>query len=124
MYQAQTSGKVAEVVDSVFYHNLFASAYTEALARGVMDANNYNVMEPATSPIRTLIRGPLVTKGGLKMLPVTYINPRAASLDSVFSVTKASNDGFFTPAGYRGGFDPYNNWLDGWTAASAYGMTD
>jgi hypothetical protein len=124
LYKAQTSGKLAEVVDSVFYHNLFASAYTEALARGVMDPANNNVMEPATSPIQELVRGPLATKGGLRMLPVTYINPRAASLDSIFSVTVAPEDGFLTPAPYRGGFGPYDNWLVGWTAAWAYGMTN
>jgi hypothetical protein len=125
MYRAQDpNGKLAEIVDSVFYHNLFPAAYTEAIARGVMDPNNHNVMEPAVSPIKTLIRGPMVTKGGLKELPVTYVNPRAASLDTIFSVTSAPDDGFYTHAPYRGAFDPYNNWLVGWTAAWAYGMTD
>jgi hypothetical protein len=123
MYKAQTSGMLAEIVDSIFYHNLFASAYTELLARGVMDAKNNNVMEPAASPIRSIVRGPVVTKGGLRMLPVTFIDPRASSLDSIFSVESAPEDGFFSSAPWRGGFDPYNNWLVGWTAAAAYGMT-
>ncbi len=75
-------------------------------------------------PIRALVRGPMVSKGGLNMANVSYINPRAASMDSVFSMTSAPDDGFFTPVMYRGAFDPYTNWLNGWTAAYAYGMTN
>ena len=32
-------------------------------------------------------------------------------------------DDFFTPVSYIGGFGDYN-WLAGWTAADAYGMTN
>ncbi len=39
------------------------------------------------------------------------------------SVATAPNDGFFTPAPFRGGFSANNNWLKGWTAVDAYGMT-
>jgi hypothetical protein len=124
LYTAQTSGRLAEITDSVFYNNLFASAYTEAEARGVMDPNNNNVKEPAMNPIRAVVRGPMVMKGGLRMVPVTYIDPRAASLDSIFSVDTAPEDGFFTAAPYRGGFGPYDNWLVGWAAAWSYGMTN
>jgi hypothetical protein len=129
MYRAQDpNGMLMEIVDCIFYHNTWVSgtttAYTQLEAVGVMDAENYNVKEPATSPIRALVRGPKVVKGGLDMYPVTYINPRAATMDSIFSMTSAPNDGFFTPMMYRGGFDPYNNWLNGWTAAYAYGMTN
>ena len=123
LYQAQTSGMLAEIVDSVFYNNLHNNAYTEASARGVLDPGKNNVIAE-TSPIQDITRGPLVVKGGKNMLPVIYINPRAGSLDSIFSMDMAPDDGFFTPVPYRGGFDPYDNWLVGWTAASAYGMTD
>jgi hypothetical protein len=57
------------------------------------------------------------------MVPVTGINPCAAN-DAVVSVNKAPADGFFVPAPFRGGFSPYYNWLEGWTAVDAYGMTD
>jgi hypothetical protein len=131
MYRAQDpNGKLLEVKDSIFFQNFWTStdgkttAYTQLEAVGVMDAKNNNIKEPGTSPIQKITRGPKVVKGGLDMYPVTFINPRAASLDSIFSVTTAPDDGFFTPVQYRGAFDPYNNWLVGWTSVWAYGMTN
>jgi hypothetical protein len=131
LYQAQDpNGMLMEMVDCIFYQNYWTStdgkttAYTQLEAVGVMDSKNHNVKEPTVSPIRSIVRGPKVVKGGLDIYPVTYLNPRAASLDSIFSVAQAPDDGFYTPAPYRGAFDPYNNWLVGWTAASAYGMTN
>ena len=121
MYQAQTSGMLAEITDSVFYNNLFNKAYDEATARGVLD-DVTNVVA-TEMPIQQLDRGAMVTKGGKKMLPVTFINPCAAN-DATTSVATAPADGFLTPAPFRGGF-PYNyNWLADWTAVDAYGMTD
>jgi hypothetical protein len=35
----------------------------------------------------------------------------------------APDDGFFTPVAYKGAFGE-DNWLVGWTAAHAYGMTN
>lgn len=121
MYPVQTSGKLAQIKDSVFYNNLNGSAYTEADARGVRNAANNNVTA-ANIPIQGITRGGLVVKGGKNMLPVTFINPRATN-DAVTSVSTAPSDGFFTPAPYRGGFSPNKNWLEGWTAVYAYGMT-
>ncbi len=124
MYQAQTSGKLAEITDSVFYNNMNAKAYTEAEARGVLAEETFNVVADADqSPIQAITRGPLVVKGGKNMLPVTYINPCAAN-DAVLSVTSAPYDGFLTPAPFRGAFAHNYNWLAGWTAIDAYGMTD
>jgi hypothetical protein len=130
LYTAQNSGKLAEITDSVFFRNLFASAYTEATTVGVMDAAKHNVTAAFNAsapdenmPIQSLTRGALVTKGGKKMLPVTHINPCAANA-AVVSFAKAPADGFFTPAPFRGAFSPYQNWLEGWTAVAAYGMTD
>ena len=122
LYQAQTSGKLAELSDSVFHNNLFATAYKEAEARGVLDASNNNVMA-TKSPIQELKRGAMVTKGGKKMMNVEFINPLAAN-DALQSVNAAPADGFFESAHYRGAFDSHNNWLAGWTAAYAYGMTN
>ncbi len=81
------------------------------------------VADPNMSPIQSITRGPLVVKGGKNMIPVTYINPCAAN-DAILSVTSAPYDGFLTPAPFRGGFPHNYNWLAGWTAIDAYGMTD
>jgi hypothetical protein len=130
MYQAQTDGKLAEITDSVFFRNMHADAYTEADARGVRDAANNNVTASVNvdspddnMPIQALDRGGLVVKGGKNMLPVTFINP-CADNDAILSVGSAPFDGFLTPAPFRGGFSHNYNWLKGWTAVDAYGMTD
>ena len=121
-YRAQTSGKLAEISDSVFYGNTFASAYTEAAARGVFAAANGNVREPRQSPIQALTRGAAVLKGGKVIAPVTFLDPRPAN-DALTSDGFAPNDGFFSSAAYRGAFEPGNDWLAGWTASSAFGLT-
>lgn len=126
-YPAQTSGRLAEIRDSVFFRNQNASAYTEANARGVFDPANDNVIIPgfavADEPVKKLTRGSPVTKGGKIMLPVTQLDPRPAH-EAISSVDEAPNDGFFTPAQYRGAFDPgCPNWIYGWTASQAFGLT-
>jgi hypothetical protein len=130
-YAAQTSGFLAEIKDSVFDNNLFGTAYTEATARGVAPGNgvNNNVVEPANSPIRKLVRGPNVSYLGLIMQPVVTLDPRPAH-DAVTSVGAAPADGFFTPAQYRGAFQPDRGnievrpWICGWTASSAFGFVE
>lgn len=122
LYTVQTSGNLAEIADSVFYNNLHASAYTEAEARGVMNPAKNNVIS-TSSPIQSLSRGTLVTKGGKNMLPVVKINPLPAH-DALTSAAAAPADGFLESAPYRGAFAPGNNWLAGWTAAAAYGMIE
>ncbi len=120
-YPAQTNGNLAEIKDSVFYNNNFATAYTEATARGVFNATCNNVT--ATSlPIQSLTRGAPVTRGGKIMLPVTSLDPRPAA-DALTSVAWAPYDGFFSSAHYRGAFAPGCNWLAGWTASTAYGLS-
>lgn len=135
-YQAQTSGKLAEMTDSVFYNNTNANAYSEATTVGVVPGNatNDNVVS-STLPIQQIVRGPQVTKGPLALVqkPVIKLDPRPAG-DAVKSVSMAPADGFFTPAKYRGAFSPAKllngtangdsgNWLCGWTAAYAFGFT-
>lgn len=125
-YQAQSSGKLAEIKDSVFFRNQNASAYTEATARGVLDPANNNVLVTsildADAPVKGLVRGPAVTKGGKLMLPVISLEPRPAN-EALTSVDVAPNDGFFTPSTYRGAFDPAcPDWLYGWSAADAFGF--
>jgi hypothetical protein len=137
-YQAQTSGKLSEMTDSVFYNNTNANAYTEATTVGVVPGNatNNNTIT-TTLPIKTLVRAPQVTKGplALAMRQVIKLDPRPVGVAAT-SVGQAPADGFFTPAKYRGAFAPSKllnsgpndpeagNWLCGWTAAYAYGFTD
>ncbi len=124
LYTVQTSGKLAEITDSVFYNNNNSAAYTESNARGVTIAGDdnpalHNIVASA-SPITAITRGPVVTKGGKPMAPVISLDPRAAN-DAVASFATAPADGFFTAAPFRGGFSSTNNWACGWTAASQYG---
>ncbi|HPF12617.1 MAG TPA: hypothetical protein P5218_06580 [Planctomycetota bacterium] len=125
-YQSQTSGKLAEMTDSVFFRNLDANAYTEANARGVFNASNNNVLIPGfadvDSPVTTVTRGPAVVRGGKTELPVIFLDPRPANA-ALTSVAAAPADGFFTPSNFRGAFAPGQNWLTGWTAAEAFGFT-
>ena len=126
MYQSQVSGKLASITDSVFFRNLSSSAYTEANARGVFDPSNDNVLTPgfdeADSPLRSIVRGAPVSRGGKQMVQVLGLDPLPKNA-ALVSVGAAPADGFFTPASYRGAFDPNNNWLCGWTASDAFGFT-
>jgi hypothetical protein len=125
-YTVQTSGNLIEIKDSVFFNNPHAQAYTEANARGVFNAANHNVLiagsDPANAPVQTVTRGPAVVRGGKVMVPVTFLDPRPKN-QALTSVGWAPNDGFFSGARYRGAFAPGNNWLCGWTASEAYGLT-
>ena len=127
-YRSQVDGKLAEITDSVFFRNLASDAYTEATARGVLPGNgtNNNVLIPGDcagdAPIMHIRRGSPVIKGGKVMLPVLELDPRARN-EAATSVGTAPSDGFFTAAAYRGAFDSTTNWLLGWTAADAFGMT-
>ncbi len=129
LYQAQSSGFLAEMTDCVFYNNLGATAggtpYAESDNRGVTISGGSNAalhnVVATSSPIQSLTRGPAVVKGGLTVIPVTNINPLPAN-DALASFAAAPADGFFTPAMYRGAFSPSEDWLLGWTAADAYGM--
>lgn len=127
-YPAQTSGKLAQITDSVFFRNLFATAYTEATARDVFNVANNNVLISgsldADAPIQKLVRGPNVTYLGLTMRPVVKLNPLPKNAATT-SVATAPADGFFSPVQYRGAFRPNGgNWALGWTAASNYGFLE
>jgi hypothetical protein len=123
-YKSQVDGKLNEVKDTVFFNNVFATAYTEADARGVRGPKNSNVTA-AVSPIVSLTRGAAiqpVTGLNYYVRPVIGIDPRAAN-DAVNSVGTAPNDGFYTPVNFRGAFSPTENWLCDWSAADAFGFT-
>jgi hypothetical protein len=123
IYQAQTSGNLIEVTDSVFYNNLSTNAYTEATARGVVPGNgSNNNVQAAQRPIRNIVRAAPVSYLGLAQAQVVKLDPRPAG-NALVSVAAAPNDGFFTPAQYRGAFAPgAGNWAAGWTAADAFGF--
>lgn len=131
LYKTQTSGKLAEITDSVFFRNQHASAYTDSDSVGVTvsggsnPAKNNVVISGANdsdAPIVSITRGSLFTStDGKGVLPVVSIDPRAAN-EALTSVNMAPDDGFFSPVSYRGAFSAENNWLEDWTAAAAYGM--
>ncbi|MCC7011781.1 MAG: hypothetical protein IT454_04385 [Planctomycetes bacterium] len=126
-YPVQSSGRLIEVTDSVFFRNQHATAYTEANARAVFDPANNNVLipgfDPLTAPIVSITRGAPVVKGGKTILPVTFLDPRPAN-QALTSVASAPADGFFSPASYRGAFAPSTSgtWLGDWSAAAAFGF--
>ncbi len=123
IYQAQSVGFLAGMVDNVFFRNLRANAYDEATARGVFAGGLFNVIipgfEPVDAPIVDLQRAGAVTRGGKTMFRVIGIDPRAAN-EATASQFTAPDDGFFTPAQYRGAFAPEEVWLCDWTATDAY----
>lgn len=126
-YTAQTSGNLIDWRDNVFFSNLRTNAYNEANLRlvfagggGTANANNAIV---TSSPITSLTRGAAATPNGSNTTsPVTFIDPTPAN-DALTAVETAPNDGFFTPARFRGAFPRGNNWLIGWTGLSAFGLT-
>ncbi len=131
LYTVQTSGKLAEITDSVLFSNLNDDAYTDSDTYGVTvsggsnsEKNNVVISgsDSADAPIVSITRGSLFTSTeGKGVLPVESIDPRPAN-EALVSAATAPDDGFFTPAAYRGAFSANENWLEGWTAADAYGM--
>ena len=113
LYTAQTSGKLAEITDSVFFSNLHADAYTDSDTYGVTvgggsnsEKNNVVISGSASAdaPIVSITRGSLFTSTeGKGVLPVEKIDPRPAN-EALTSADTAISDGFFTPAQYRGAF--------------------
>jgi hypothetical protein len=118
LYPNFTSGNWCQFTDCVFQGvNETDSLY----AHGVMALANNNVIS-ADSPVTEITRAEAELVGGKAMALVTFLNPRAAN-DAVSAEGVAPDDGFFTPAAYKGAFGS-ENWLVGWTAAYAYGMTN
>jgi len=137
VYQAQTSGKLAEITDCVFWNLKPTTTFDdEALLRSVLpgSGSNNNVDAGgslANLPIRKLTRSAPINynpgTGNLHQALVIALDPRPAG-SALTSVASAPNDGFFTPANYRGAFQPSRNgvevapWVSGWTAADAFGF--
>ncbi len=122
IYPVFFDGNMAELRSCVFY-DTETNSITDP-AYDIMNAANLNTIASAM-PIQGIERGATVTLhgGAYDIMPVTNLNPCAAN-DAVSSSIAAPNDGFYTPVHYKGAFSPNYNWLAGWTAADAYGMTD
>ncbi len=122
-YQSQTSGNLSEITNSVFFRNLAGNAYTEATARGVLDASNNNVIASA-SPIASISRIAPVIRGGKQMIQVVGLDPTPTN--DALVAPEAPVDGFFSRARYKGAFSPdtQNNWLAGWAASAEFGFVD
>jgi hypothetical protein len=118
LYPNFTSGNWCQFADCLFFRNKESASLNTygqtgaALRNKVADA----------MPIKNIVRAAPVTVGGKVMALVTKLNPMPAS-DALTSVGAAPDDGFFTPASYKGAFGTYN-WLKGWTACDAYGMIE
>jgi hypothetical protein len=113
------------MMDSVFFSNAHTAAYTESNARGVTTAGGSNPAKNnvvgVVSPIQSITRANAVVRGGKTMLHVTSLNPLPLN-DALVAAATAPNDGFYTPANYRGAFAPDHNWLQGWSAAEQFGL--
>jgi hypothetical protein len=123
MYPVQSSGFLAEMKNSVFY-NIYgdgSDGFSGADAVGVRDAANNNVTASAL-PIVSMERAGYAIRGGKAVQLVTNINPCAAN-DAVTAAATGADD-FYVAAPFSGGFSADYNWLEGWTAVDAYGMTD
>ncbi len=119
----QLDGNLAEIRDSVFFR---VADKATATAVGVFNPANNNVdvvsFLDVDGPLRLVVReNPPVSKGGKLMARVISLDPRAQN-DAVTSVGQAPNDGFYTPAKYRGAFKTFGNWAACWTALDAFGF--
>lgn len=150
MYTAQNSGNLSEIRGCLVYQcandaNDFAfgtgsvaykrekettnsvnsaiGAFGGTYSSKASNTNLDNVVAAAL-PIQGYTRGVSVglMTNTLFMVPVTSIDPRAAN-DSLTVASPVASDEFFVAAPFRGGFSANNNWLKGWTAVDAYGMT-
>ncbi|MFA7236003.1 MAG: hypothetical protein WC058_03980 [Phycisphaeraceae bacterium] len=140
LYAAQSAGnpaigqgKLCEITDSLFFSNANASAYNNANTVGVTAAGASNPAKgnvvTATQPIKKWVPGTVyhLTPTLLYMhrFGAAGLDPRLVAMNSdTTSISAAPNDGFFTPAQYRGAFSDQTNWCLGWTAADKYGLFD
>jgi len=131
MYPVQTSGNLAEITGSLFNYCNENDGDDQALALGVVSGapgawtSNLALDNIVTTndPIVSFTREAVVTRGGKSVANVISINPCAQN-EAASVANPEVCDGFYVAAPYRGGFSPNYNWLEGWTAVDAYGMTD
>jgi hypothetical protein len=122
LYTAQDAGKMSGFENCIFYHNANYAKFDEF---GQTNAVFHNIIEPASMPIKKVIRGPIVTKHGKDIAPVISLDPCAAHDAAVAGNAKVvPRNGFYDAAPFVGGFSANNNWLVGWTAADQFGLVD
>ena len=118
-------GRLAEVVDCVFFRNFSPTAFNEAAARDVFNPMNFNVFIPgfanADSPVRVLERSAPVSISGLLQVQVIGLDPRATN-EAATCATTVQSDDFLVPTSYRGAFSPTGNWLCGWSTSDSFGF--
>jgi hypothetical protein len=117
LYPNFTSGNWCQFTNCVFQNLAETDSLTEF---GVMDAAFGNVIAE-NLPIQEITRDVPGLAADKVMARVLSLNPRAAN--DALSSDVIADDGFITPAPYKGAFLNHN-WLVGWTAAHAYGMTE
>lgn len=131
-YQSQTDGNLAELVDSVLFNNADYGQFDNIGGAGTTNLNDAafgNVVEPASSPIRSISRGTtfVSTSQGKLIENVISIDPRPANdaLTVAGIRQPAVGDAFFTRTDYRGAFHPTKApWTFGWSASYAFGFCD
>lgn len=127
MYQAQTSGYLCEIRNSVMFRNADDSGDLADTVGVYSPAMNNTVASSNDMPIANLTRGIPATftvgEDNYIVLPVASIDPRAAN-DATDVGAGVEGDDFFTSVNYAGGFSPNYNWLEGWTAVDEFGLTD
>jgi hypothetical protein len=124
LYSVFSSGNMCEFKDCLFFETETNSLYSTEF--DVMNAANRNQIVVSAPVVSVQRDAPITLAAGSdvdhQISPVTNINPCAANAAVSCSYT-APNDGFLTSAPFIGGFSANNNWLKGWTAVDAYGMT-
>ncbi len=129
LYTVQTSGNLAEIVDSCFY-NVGGDSGEKAIQVGVLlgtiaspadnPAKGNDVS--ATLPVQDVQRAPATSIGGKTVRRVTFLDPRPVG-DAKTGGKPCIGDKFFKATNYCGGFSAKDNWMEGWTAAYHYGLT-
>jgi hypothetical protein len=130
MYTAQSSGYLCEMSGCLFNYVNESDSGDKVLSLGVLNGTSgafesntgLDNLVTTDDPIVSFSRAANVTRGGLSVALVTYINPRAAN-DALSVANPVESDGFFAEAPFRGGFSASKNWLEGWTSVYDYGMT-
>ena len=117
---SQTDSKGYGTAQTAYPIGAFNGTYTAPQSNTNLD----NVIA-TSSPIVSYTRAATFTTSYdtlLRMQNITSIDPRATN-DALTVAAPVTADGFFTAAPFRGAFSANNNWLQGWTAVSSYGMT-
>jgi hypothetical protein len=123
LYSAQSDGYMNELTDTVLYNcSNLGGHITQITTAGHA---GYDAVAVSALPIVSYTRDTEVSLygGALAAAPVISLDPRAAN-DALVADSLPTNDGFFDQVSYRGAFSSNYNWLEGWTAADEYGLTD